>query len=319
MPIKSALPGLSFARCIDWSTRMRLLLAGALLCVLCGARAWAQPTNTESDPASLGAYACDKRTFKGRELDLEGASITFADEFDVPSVTAASGPGPWFAPVHGGFGGAKFLPPSEDGFPFRLEDGKLVIRMQMRDKVWESGLMQSVDKTGRGFSQRLGYFEMRAAFPKGLASWPAFWLKTVNQFTEVKETRAEVDIIEGYGGNDYRGHHSSVHLWPASMKQPAALVQKRWGKSCYSKVDVDMFDGRFNLYGAEITPDWVIIFFNRKELARFPALPEFRKPMFMLVDLAYLSKEPRDDAGPLDMKVDYVRVWQRPEWTRLAP
>jgi len=40
-------------------------------------------------------------------------------------------------------------------------------------------------------------------------------------------------------------------------------------------------------------------------------LPEFRKPLFPLVDLAYFAKDKRTDDQPSDMIVDYVRVWQR--------
>ncbi len=272
----------------------------------------------ETGPAALADYACDKsRT--GRPLDLSGARVTFEDEFLRPSITPPEGKGPWYAPMHGGFGGAKFLRPDEPFSPFFYSGGYLKIRMSKRNGRWYSGLMQSVNAKGQGFTQSYGYFEMRALFPKGQSNWPAFWLKTVNQYTAPSETRVEIDVIEAYGGNDLHGYHGAVHLWPAAEKhrKPDAL-QKHWSEGCYRRIPGGLFDGQFHTYGAEITPELVIMYFDRKEVFRFRTLPEFKKPVFMLVDLAYSKAETRTSDAPSDMLVDYVRVWQRPEWKAAA-
>ncbi|HEY9247762.1 MAG TPA: hypothetical protein VIO38_01455, partial [Rariglobus sp.] len=59
---------------------------------------------------------------------------------------------------------------------------------------------------------------------------------------------------------------------------------------------------------------WVIFYFDRKELSRFPTIPEYRTPLFMLVNLAIFQKkgvDVKDLEGPRRMAVDYVGVWQR--------
>jgi beta-glucanase (GH16 family) len=268
----------------------------------------------ETDPATLAEYARCDESQAGRLLDLTGAVLTFADEFERPSITGPDGDGPWFAPIHGGFGLAEFLLPHPPDGPFIFDDGVLTIRLAKRGGRWTSGIIQSVNAEGEGFAQRYGYFEMRAKFPKGNGTWPAFWLKTVNQFTDRSQTRAEIDIIEAYGANDWSGYHATVHLWPARRPRPGQL-QKHWGKGCYERVVGDMFDGDWHLYGGEIGPEWVTIYYERRELGRFPTLAEFRHPLFILADLALHEKNPRKTNEPADMQIDHIRVWQRPEWS----
>lgn len=252
--------------------------------------------------------------FRGRPLDRNGLVKTFGDNFKRPSVTTKAGRGPWYSPIHGGYGAAKFLPPRPGKGPILYKGGNLVIRMEQEDGRWYSSLIQTVNGTGHGFTQKYGYFEMRAKFPKGKGSWPAFWLKTVNEFKDRTETRGEIDVIEAYGGNDYDGHHQSIHLWPANRPKPGERT-KHWGKSNYTGLKgVDMFDGKFHTYGAEVSPEYIIFYFDDKEVSRVPTLPEYKAPLFVLVSLAMFKGEVEKAVGPMDMVVDWVRVWQRPEW-----
>jgi beta-glucanase (GH16 family) len=290
------------------------------------------PPVAETDPATLADYGrCDESRAEG-PLDLTGAVLTFADEFDRPSITGPDGDGPWFAPIHGGFGSAEFLPPHSTEPPFYFDNGVLTIRLAKRyrrwtlylddgslrlakrDGRWTSGILQSVNADGEGFTQRYGYFEMRAKFPKGNGTWPAFWLKSVNQFTDRSQTRAEIDIIEAYGGKDWSGYHAAVHLWPARNPGPEQL-QKHWSQGCYERIEGDMFDGEWHLYGGEVGPEWVTMYYERREVGRFPTLAEFRHPLFILADLALNGKEPRTTDDHADMQIDYIRVWQRTEWS----
>jgi beta-glucanase (GH16 family) len=269
----------------------------------------------ETDLATLVEYGRCDESQAGRSLNLTGGILTFADEFEQPSITGPDGDGPWYAPIHGGFGRAKFLPPHTIDGPFFFNNGVLTIRLAKRDGRWTSGIIQSVNAEGEGFAQRYGYFEIRAKFPKSNGTWPAFWLKTVNQFTDRSQTRAEIDIIEAYGGNDWSGYHATVHLWPARHRRPEQL-QKHWWKGCYERIDGDLFDGDWHLYGGEVGPEWVTIYYERREVGRFPTLAEFRHPLFILADLALHDKDPRRTDDPADMQIDYIRVWQRPEWGR---
>ena len=88
--------------------------------------------------------------------------------------------------------------------------GVLTITMQKVDTSWYSGHIQTVNKIGEGFAQRYGYFEARMAFEKAV-SWPAFWLYTPKAYEGPGQARAEIDVIEAYGDNDYDGYHMAVH------------------------------------------------------------------------------------------------------------
>jgi len=268
----------------------------------------------QTDLSRLADFNCQKTpVHEGQTIDLTGAKLTFSDDFNTPDIVRDGGKGKWYTSVHGGFGGAKFLDYTKDDDTFRFKDGLLTIRMQNRGGKWVSGLIQSVDSKGHGFSQTYGYFEMRAQLPKGASNWPAFWLKSVNQFTAPSETRTEIDVFEGYGGGDPNGYHFTVHLWPAAKPDPSNIVTKHWGKSCYRKIPDGLFDGQFHQFGIRTTPDWVIVYYDRQEIMRFESLPEFHKPLFILANLAYSSAETRTDMGPSDMAIDYIKVWSLPD------
>ena len=47
-----------------------------------------------------------------------------------------------------------------------------------------------------------------------------------------------------------------------------------------------MFDGQLHRYGCLVTPHWIVIYLDRKELSRFPTFPEARLPLYMRLTLA---------------------------------
>jgi hypothetical protein len=258
----------------------------------------------------------------GTPLSMDGYKLTFEDNFDSLQVTPDGGKGAWFAPIHSDFGAAHLLPPGPDG-PFSVKDGILTIRAQKNEKgKWTSGLMQTVDSKGQGYVQQYGYFEMRAQMPVGPGSWAAFWLLSQNGFTDYTKTRTEIDIVEWYG-SDARGHHATVHLWPGREHQPDS-PPKALHKSQYSNLnrwqerfklpENPMQDGQlvgWHTYGAEITPELVTIYFDGHELCRFPTQPEYKTPLYMLVNLDINGKEADKAVSPLEMKVDYVRAYTK--------
>lgn len=253
------------------------------------------------------------------KLDLTGAKATFVDNFDKPVITLKTGKGPWYSDMHGGFGGAKFLPmnadPKKGPFIFN-SDKTMTIRMEKVDGKWQSGLIQTANNAGVGFCQKYGIFELRAKFPKGAGTWPGFWLKAMDENLDASIRRPEIDIVEAYGGNDYRGWHGAMHLWSAG-KPKAGDTFSTWAMSVYNKLPIDMFDGMFHTYAAEVSPHWLRFFVDRKLVARMPMLPEFQKKLFILVNLAMHEGEVVPDTAVYDMVIDYVAAWQRPEWSAL--
>jgi beta-glucanase (GH16 family) len=249
---------------------------------------------------------------QGRPLDLKGYTKTFEDNFELLSTITdgASGSGPWYAPARPDTSLAHFLSPSQTPVTFSIDTpGVLTITMQEANTSWYSGHIQTVNKIGEGFAQRYGYFEARMAFEKAV-SWPAFWLYTPQPDEGPGQARAEIDVVEAYGDNDYDGYHMAAH---------SKALQSHLYKGNYiglSKIPAfapgDMFDGQFHRYGCLVTPQWIIIYLDGKELSRFPTFPEAKRPLYMRVTLAMQDEFIASATSPTRLWVDYVRAYALP-------
>ena len=252
---------------------------------------------------------------KGEPLDLTGYTKRFEDNFDSLSTITdgVTGSGPWYAPARPDTSVAHFLSPSQTPVTFSIDTpGVLTITMQKVNTSWYSGHIQTVNNVGEGFSQRYGYFEARMAFQKAV-SWPAFWLYTPKTYEDSAQTRAEIDVIEAYGDADYDGYHMAVHRHS---------LQSNVSKGNYSGLSStqnmaiwgwnDMFDGQFHRYGCRVTPDWIIIYLDGKELSRFPTYPEAKLPLYMRLTLAMQDEFVARATSPTHLWVYYVRAYALP-------
>ena len=252
---------------------------------------------------------------KGQSLDLTDYTKTFEDNFNSLSTITdgATGSGPWYAPARPDTSLAHFLSPSQSPVTFSIDTpGVLTVTMQKVDTSWYSGHIQTVNKIGEGFAQRYGYFEARMGFEKAV-SWPAFWLYTPQPDEGPGQARAEIDVIEAYGDNDYDGYHMTVHRRSLDSQihrsnysgLSSAQNMAIWGWS-------DMFDGQFHRYGCLVTPHWITIYLDRKELSRFPTFPEAKLPLYMRVTLAMQNEFVASATSPTRLWVDYVRAYALP-------
>ena len=252
---------------------------------------------------------------KGKPLDLTDYTKTFEDNFDsLATITdGATGSGPWYAPARPDTSVAHFLSPSQTPVTFSIDTpGVLTITMQKVGASWYSGHIQTVNNIGKGFAQRYGYFEARMAFEKAV-SWPAFWLYTPKAYEGPAQERAEIDVIEAYGDADYDGYHMAVHRHSLQSNihkgnysgLASAQNMAIWGWN-------DMFDGQFHRYGCMVTPAWIIIYLDGKELSRFPTYPEAKRPLYMRVTLAMQDEFVARATSPTHLWVDYVRAYALP-------
>jgi len=242
-----------------------------------------------------------------RTLDLTGYRLTFQDEFDELSVSpwGPCGPGGtrWIAhtPYGGDFGQAEFADP-RPGFPFTVKDGILRIEARKEGGRWRSGLLASVDPKGNGFSQRYGYFEMRAKLPKGPGTWPAFWLLGLRRLIEPGNkslTNIEIDVLEQYGH------------WPNKL----CTVVHQWKRGGVSLHDGENFvvsgmTDDFHSYGVMVTEEFITFYYDGAELRRVRTPECGKDPVYVLLDLALGPGWPLDlTPNPSFMEVDYVRVY----------
>jgi beta-glucanase (GH16 family) len=237
-------------------------------------------------------------------IDLSGYRMTFEDRFDKLDISAWGPATRWIAhtPWNGDFGDAAFADP-EPGFPFARVDGRLNIEARKGpDGKWRSGMLASTDPEGHGFSQALGYFEMRAKLPRGPGLWPSFWL-IGNKAPH--EGSAEIDVME-YLGHDPSKYEATVHVWP----------RKGEGRSYEAKLVVPVTPGSlvddFHAYGVSVDADEIVFYLDRREVGRTPTPPEQRQKLFLLVSLAMGSGFSTDETpNPSAMIVDYVRAYEK--------
>jgi beta-glucanase (GH16 family) len=119
-------------------------------------------------------------------LDLTGYKLTFSDEFNTRSISA-TGEGTTWADMRSewvmsdgkaeiGFGHSSFVDPSSGYDPFKVEGGALTITAA--GDVTASGYPGSMESglitTQGNWSQKYGYFEMRAHLSDAPHAWDAF-------------------------------------------------------------------------------------------------------------------------------------------------
>jgi len=240
-------------------------------------------------------------------LNLDGYRLTFDEDFRGPLSVSAWGPGTrWIAhtPYAGDFGDARFADPEKDS-PFSVKDGILQVEAKKVGDQWRSGLLCSVDRKGDGFSQKLGYFEMRAKLPKGLGTWPAFWLMGVPQLKEPKQkkslTQIEIDVVEQYGVGP-NALHTTLHLWGP-------------GDFHWAQGDIFLVTGMtddFHTYGVLVEEDFITFFFDGARLRKDRTPKEAKVPLYLMVDLALGGGWPIDRTpNPSHLLVDYVRAYAK--------
>jgi beta-glucanase (GH16 family) len=176
-----------------------------------------------------------------------------------------------------------------------------------------------------------GLFEARIKLPSATATWPAFWLLgdssdgTVNGAAGGYDylptnwsSCGEVDILEHrnmdtqYVTNMFWDSRTGLFPWAATTNNSAPA----W----YNVTDVT----QYHLYSLEWTPTEIKWYIDR-DVNPTPLRTttisganqeEFRKPMFILLNMAIAGQFPGTTPNkadfPLNMYVDYVRVWQKP-------
>jgi beta-glucanase (GH16 family) len=249
-----------------------------------------------------GTAACTPAPNCPTTIDLKDYRQTFDEPFNTLDVSA-HGPGTrWTAhtPWNGDFGSATFVDP-QPGFPFTVANGELTIHMKRNSEgKWQAGLLSSSDAKGAGFTQRTGYFEMRAQLPAGNGVWPAFWLGSLGPKSE---TTPEIDVLEHYG-RDPTTFLATTHLWTngKSRDQGPKVVH----------VPAGSLSQAMHRYGVSVEKEAITVFLDGRQVACFASSPEYLKPKMLLVNLAAGGGWPIDDM-PDDraMRVDYVRAYVR--------
>jgi beta-glucanase (GH16 family) len=209
----------------------------------------------------------------------------------------------------------------------RVEDGKLVIEAHKEDYEGARYTSGRLHSDGKG-DFLYGRFEVRAKLPAGTGSWPAIWMLPSDPFryaTTCEEgedwqgsstcdawpNSGEIDIMEHVGYQ--MGHvHATVHN--------EAYYWQKWEQR-KGRILIDDVDREFHVYALEWTPERIDAFVDdshyftyANENSGWRSWP-YDQPFHLILNIAVGGAWGRsgggidDDIFPLQMLVDYVRVY----------
>ncbi len=192
-----------------------------------------------------------------------------------------------------------------------LVDGKLNINcFKGSDGKIYSGRVYA--KVNEGWLH--GYFEARIMLPKGKGTWPAFWMMPVNNnfATNPWPGCGEIDIMEEVGV-DANIVSSSIHT---EAYNHTINTQKTASRN------IGTAESEFHVYACEWTPDYLKFFVDGTELMTFlnegtgKSVWPFTYAFYPILNLAWGGdwggyKGVDEEALPVTLKVDYVRVFQK--------
>ncbi len=203
-----------------------------------------------------------------------------------------------------------------------VTEGNLVIEARKEEKEgmkYTSARLVSRDKGDWLY----GKIEVRAKLPAGLGTWPAIWMLPTDWEYGSWPASGEIDIMEHVGYNQ-NTIHASIH------------TQSYYHKINTQKTSTKYVEGvneDFHVYSIEWLPDKILAFIDGEQYFSFepgkitkePTYKEwpFDKRMHLLLNIAVGgdwggAKGLDDSIFPVQMLVDYVRVYQSKEIMELT-
>jgi beta-glucanase (GH16 family) len=198
-----------------------------------------------------------------------------------------------------------------NGTNLKIKDGILTITAKLvgtgQNKYdYTSGRVNSYGK--REFLY--GRMEIRAKMPVGRGTWPATWMLGANIGSVSWPACGELDIME-HVGYDPTWIQGSIHS-PSSY---GSTVN-------YGRFKVSDCESAFHIYGMTWTPEKISYFVDDPDDPYYTYNPSykddstwpFHKPCFFILNLAIGGSwgglaGVDDSIFPVDMQIDYVRVY----------
>ena len=164
--------------------------------------------------------------------------------------------------------------------PFRVSNGILSIVASrtpppLKPVLFNNEYTSGILTTQGEFSQKYGYFEIRAKIPVGTGVWPAFWL-----LADDGGWPPEIDVMEGRGQEV--GDMAMTTHW---RTRATGRVQ-----SCGFDFLVPDASRDFHDYGVLWTSERIVYYIDRKPVSDIKVPVGFDDPMYMIVNLAMGAK-----------------------------
>jgi beta-glucanase (GH16 family) len=191
--------------------------------------------------------------------------------------------------------------------PFKVRDGVLSIvasrtPRELKPLLFNNEYTSGILTTQGWFSQKFGYFEIRAKIPVGRGVWPAFWL-----LADDGGWPPELDVMEG------RGQEIGDMVMTTHWRIPSTQIVQ----SCGFDFLVPDASRDFHDYGVLWVPDRIVYFIDRKPVSDIKVPSGFNDPMYMIVNLAmgakYFKGVGSVDAqspGKVEFQIDRISAYQ---------
>lgn len=251
----------------------------------------------------------------GGDLNLDGYSLVWEDNFDGPSLNRND----WKVELHEpGWVNEELQEYVDSEENIFFENGNLVIRpvkSTVNGKIhYTSGRISTQNK--RDFTY--GVFEARLKVPEGKGFLPAFWLMATDENVYGQWPRCgEIDIMEVHG-SDTRTTYGTIHYGiPHRQSQATRTLRNGTFADSFHTFAVKWEPGEISWYvdGFLIhrENDWYSVTEEQGEIA-YPA--PFDQPFYIILNLAVGGNWVGYPDGTTDFKnaryeIDYVRVWQK--------
>ena len=236
----------------------------------------------------------------------DGWELVWQDEFDGPEVSRDN----WTFELgrgSGGWGNNELQWYTERPENVRIEDGILIIEAREEEFV-RSDYTSARMKTEGLQAWQFGRVEARIQIPAGQGIWPAFWMLGTEggNWPNI----GEIDIMENIG-REPNMVHGTVH-------GPGYSGADGVG-SPYTQTTP--FSDDFHIYAVEWEPETIRWYVD--EQLTFVITPDdvpgewvYDHPFFIIMNVAVGGNWPgypdETTTFPQQMRVDYVRVYQRP-------
>lgn len=239
----------------------------------------------------------------GQELNLDGYSLVFCDEFEGDGLDTET----WKYitwKTRGGF---------NDEGQVEVKDGNLVITGEYledgtRGAGWYCGDIELIKKYKRG------YFEIRCICNDGGDFWSAFWIQAEHPYdhdiSKGGVGGAELDIFEAMDADEgplrRNGVTQTVHC--NGYDDDAENLDS----CCLGMFKAENIYEEYNTYGLEWTEDEYIFYVNGVETGRtsFAAgVSEVEESVRVSLCCPQEFKQSRD--YKTQFTVDYVKIWQK--------
>jgi len=271
-------------------------------------------SNTENNENTQNQTA-DTQSSQTQAPEIEGYSLLWNDEFDAADLDMSK----WnYEPHEPGWTNSELQEYTESTDNVFVKDGKLVIKaLKTEDGGYTSGKITGQNKTDFTY----GKVCVSAKVPEGQGLWPAIWMMPTDEEHYGQWPKCgEIDIMEVLGSD------TSIAYGTVHYGEPHAEQQKLY------TLDGSKFSDDFHEYSVEWEPgemrwyidgnlyqtvnDWFTAVDGEDEKP-YPA--PFDQSFFVQLNLAVGGTWPGNpdattDFSKAEFEVDYVRVYQKPEY-----